>query len=511
MLAILPGLALPYDGMNRADQACNGGYYAHAISGIKYLDVNGNGAQDYGEQGLSGVTIKLLDSKNRPLSQVKTDPRGYYEFDHLATGTYTVTEVVPAGYVNTTPASKVVIIGPRTKEVKVNFGNVRPATIEGLKYYDLNKNSKCDKGEPGLGGWTIQLKAPGGVVYTKVTGGNGKFQFTNLAPGTYTISEILQSGYTNTSVLSKKVTVTSGQSLNVTTKYGLFGNVPTVTAHKYAYVVNDGSNNVTVFDTAINPAPIITSIPVGDQPWDAAMAPDGSRVYVTNQGIIPTVPGSVSVIDAATNTVTTTIPVGNGTTGIAITPDGTKAYVTNQADNTVSAIDTTTNTVIGLPIAVDFSPFDVAIAPDGTKAYVTDSFFNETDFTLVGNISIIDTATNTVVSHINLGTTLPEGIAIAPDGGKAYVANFGDAFAAEPEPSSVSVVDLTTNTVSATIPIGFFNNSKNVAITPDGTRAYVTIGTDGTVVQIDIATNLVTGSPIIVGSEPQGIVINPDP
>jgi YVTN family beta-propeller protein len=57
----------------------------------------------------------------------------------------------------------------------------------------------------------------------------------------------------------------------------------------------------------------------------------------------------VSVIAAATNTVTTTIPLGSGTAplGVAVTPDGSKVYVTNEGLNTVSVIDTATNTVIG--------------------------------------------------------------------------------------------------------------------------------------------------------------------
>jgi YVTN family beta-propeller protein len=72
---------------------------------------------------------------------------------------------------------------------------------------------------------------------------------------------------------------------------------------------------------------------------------------------------TVSVIDTATNTVVATITVGAGPRGIAITPDGVTVYVTNQEANTVTPIDTATNTA-GTPIPVGANPRGIAIGPD---------------------------------------------------------------------------------------------------------------------------------------------------
>ena len=55
---------------------------------------------------------------------------------------------------------------------------------------------------------------------------------------------------------------------------------------------------------------------------------------------------------------------------MAVTPDGSKVYVANRSDNTVSVIATATNTVIGPPITVGSVPFGVAVTPDGSKVYV---------------------------------------------------------------------------------------------------------------------------------------------
>jgi YVTN family beta-propeller protein len=80
--------------------------------------------------------------------------------------------------------------------------------------------------------------------------------------------------------------------------------------------------------------------------------------------------------------------------------------------------------------------------------------------------------------------------------------------------SSVSVIDTTTNTVVATVavsPFPFLNSPFGVAITPDGTRAYVTIPLEDSVAVIDTASNTVIGTvTLVAGSGPVGVAITPD-
>ena len=95
----------------------------------------------------------------------------------------------------------------------------------------------------------------------------------------------------------------------------------------------------------------------------------------------------------------------------------------------------------------------------------------------------------------------PSAIAITPDGTRAYVVNSNS--------DSVSVIDLATNsTVGAPIPVG--DGPSAIAITPDGTRAYLAIRNTNRVSMIDTRTNTVVGPPVGVGSLPQGIAITPN-
>ena len=74
---------------------------------------------------------------------------------------------------------------------------------------------------------------------------------------------------------------------------------------------------------------------------------------------------------------------------IAVNPACTRVYVANASSGNVSVIDTATNTVIGAPIPVGTGPRPIAVNPAGTRVYVVNW---ESD-----NVSVIDTATNTVV------------------------------------------------------------------------------------------------------------------
>jgi YVTN family beta-propeller protein len=124
-------------------------------------------------------------------------------------------------------------------------------------------------------------------------------------------------------------------------------------------------------------------------------------------------------------------------------------------------------------------------------AYVTNggSIFSN------GTVSVIDTATNTVVATVTVGG-FPAGVAVTPDGKLVYVAN-----GRSPPPiGSVSVIDTATNTVVATVPVG--NAPEGVAVTPDGKHAYVANAISGNVSVIATPTNMVVAT-VAVGGGPR--------
>src|SRR3984957_4715334 len=90
------------------------------------------------------------------------------------------------------------------------------------------------------------------------------------------------------------------------------------------------------------------------------------------------------------------------------------AYVVNYGSNTVSAYDAVTGTAATIPVGTH--PRDVGGRPGGRTAHVT----NRED----SDVSVIDTATNTVTATIPVGAG-PWGVAVSRDGTTVYVADAG--------------------------------------------------------------------------------------
>jgi YVTN family beta-propeller protein len=175
------------------------------------------------------------------------------------------------------------------------------------------------------------------------------------------------------------------------------------------------------------------------------------------------------------------------------------AYITNEGNKNVSVIDTATNTVTAT-VNVGTGPGGVAVTPDGTKVYVANFYSN--------NVSVIDTATNTVTATID-GFSNPTGVAVTPDGRKVYVTNPGESSYSPPPylSGNVSVIDAKTNTIITTVNVGLLPGG--VAITPDGTKVYVANLLSNNVSIIDTGTNTVI-STVNVGLLPGGVAVTPD-
>ncbi len=113
-------------------------------------------------------------------------------------------------------------------------------------------------------------------------------------------------------------------------------------------------------------------------------------------------------------------------------------------------------------------------------------------------MSVINTTSNTVVATVDVGFS-PFGVSVSPDGTKAYVVSAnGD---------NVSVINTTSNTVVATVAVG--SNPVGVSVSPDGTKAYVANFFSDNVSVINTISNTVVAT-VAVGSFPYGVSVSPD-
>lgn len=140
---------------------------------------------------------------------------------------------------------------------------------------------------------------------------------------------------------------------------------------------------------------------------------------------------------------------------LALSADDSLLLVANPDNNTVTLFDTKNGNTRLAEIPVGKEPNGVALSPDGTRAYVAN--------TVDGTISVLTISRTpgsyyTPLSTIQVGTE-PYGIALTPTGKKLYVANARS--------NTVSVIDTATLRVTATIPnVGF--EPRGIAITNAG-------------------------------------------
>jgi uncharacterized repeat protein (TIGR01451 family) len=196
-----------------------------ALGDYVWEDVNKNGIQDEPpSDGRNGVTVQLYQngvviSTTTTANDSGGNP-GYYLFDNLLPGTYSVTFQLPTGFnftiqnaggddgkdsdANpTTGATGDYTLAPGDRTLTVDAGLVRIADeLAGLGdfvWLDLNKNGIQDNGEPGVPNITVTLYNQAGTVLdTRLTNASGYYSFTGLIPGTYQVGFTLPNGYTFT-------------------------------------------------------------------------------------------------------------------------------------------------------------------------------------------------------------------------------------------------------------------------------------------------------------------------
>ncbi len=164
-------------------------------------------------EGVPDVRVVLLDNNGNFIAETFTDSDGFYKFEGLLPGSYSLLEETPpdlidggaqAGEVDGEPIGKVddsnTISGISLESGENGedylFCEHPPVTLEGKVYHDRDDDGVREPGEEGIAGVTIQLlDQEGNVVAEAVTDESGCYRFENLPPGKYDIREIQPAGW----------------------------------------------------------------------------------------------------------------------------------------------------------------------------------------------------------------------------------------------------------------------------------------------------------------------------
>ncbi len=206
------------------------------IVGTVFEDRNGDGVKEWGETGVPGIAVHLAGAA--PESTF-TDTLGRYLFDTLGTGSYTLTRIVPPGWIRTSPLpdlDTISIDSLNSTMTAQNFGIFKLGSIAGSVFADLNSNSIRDGGDTGLAHWKIILS--GAISDSTFTDSAGNYSFPNLGPGTYFVSESTSTGWVQSAPIDNGLYTVSMHS-GLDSAGLLFGNTAAPTSN---FAMNSGWN-----------------------------------------------------------------------------------------------------------------------------------------------------------------------------------------------------------------------------------------------------------------------------
>jgi len=123
------------------------------------------------------------------------------------------------------------------------------------------------------------------------------------------------------------------------------------------FIPSESKGQLNVIDTATPKVLKTIDLPAGSRPMRVRVAPDNSRVYVSDGRA-----GTVTVLDSQTYAVQATIKVGTRPWGIVLSPDGKYLFSSNGPSNDVSVVDLATNKEI-TRIKAGESPWGLTIVP----------------------------------------------------------------------------------------------------------------------------------------------------
>ncbi len=261
------------------------------------------------------------------------------------------------------------------------------------------------------------------------------------------------------------------------------------------YAAEQFSNTVSVTDPADNrllgvirlgdPAPVyLTPLYTGQLlVHGLGFSPDHRTLAVVSIGS-----NSVTFIDTATNTVKRVTYVGRSPHEAFFTPDGNEVWVTVRGENYVAVLDANTYEEKAR-ITVPNGPGMQIFSPDGLYGYVCSSFTPET--------VVISVRDHAIVGRVPQVSPFCPNIAATPDGTQVWLTlkDVGKTMVFDARPPF---------SVLKTIDTGPITNHVNIVRNAQGTFAYVTVGglNQVQVFRTDDFTRIAT---ISVGRLPHGV------
>jgi YVTN family beta-propeller protein len=267
----------------------------------------------------------------------------------------------------------------------------------------------------------------------------------------------------------------------------IVGTIDGIEVNHGAAVAPDGSR-IYISDEAMSTLDIVDGktlkvvkrVPLSGHPNNIAVGRDGRHVYV---GIIQA-PGGVDVIDTASMQRTKTLPTQGTIHNAYVTPDGKYVVAGSIAGKTINVFDAATETPAWtLALDLGIRPMTFSTNPDGSTKWLF------TQLTGFNGFAVVDFATHKEINRIK-NPDLPPGRSTVPEGsdpshGMAVTADQKTLVVCSRLNNALYSYSLPDLKVAGTVFLGG-KGAAWVTLTPDGSKAYVANAVTDDVSVVDV-------------------------
>ena len=239
--------------------------------------------------------------------------------------------------------------------------------------------------------------------------------------------------------------------------------------HRFALVANvraaANRNNIVIIDAQARR--VVATVPAGPQTHQAVSAPDGRRIWVVNVAA-----NDLLEITAqgASFTAGRRIPSGGiRPITLVFTRDGRKAYLTHggspAGSGSIVVLDAATGAVVKKWDNLGLEPVITGLSPDGKRVYADQGFSLANPAAMNNVLYVFDPATDSLVHQAQLPHKDLHALAELPGGGELWItARLAN---------QVVVVNTNSGRYEIVAVITVPDKPDGLALAPDGSRAFV--------------------------------------
>ncbi len=294
---------------------------------INDIDASGNYAVKTIDMNSNSIVNAISTGRNRPVD-IAVSPNGQRVYLLSIVGGFGVVDIWNDTFTNFFGSTVLAGNTPQNMTISSNGNELYISHENSTGFTIINVSNNSMTPIPGIA-------FPGTSIYKIISSPNGQFLYVLM--GNNQIGYVAKLNATSHSVVGPVMQVIDSTPKDMAISQD----------GRKIYVTDMGRNSVTIYDPF---SYLTSSFPVGESPQAIILSNDRQKIFVVNGGDGNAATpldnkNSVHIINTSTGNLIRAIRVGTHPKNIALSPNGNWAYVADTDSNTISILNTQSNTL----------------------------------------------------------------------------------------------------------------------------------------------------------------------